>query len=200
MMGFSCTRLLAIAVLLAAPASAQTRPYPPDMTTDEREEQTGANGDEGTFSLKPGLGFTASPTSLLLGFEGDYRVADPISLGALTEVGIRDHLTIVSPVLFARYWPNLGRLIDPDLSPIEPYLHLGLGFSYWDADGYRGVHDNDTEFLLNMGFGVEYRFTKHVSVGSQMLFNVIPAGELEHTRIDKTFYFSWQVVGLRYRF
>jgi len=86
-----------------------------------------------------------------------------------------------------------------DLAPIEPYLHLGVGFTYWDANGYRGVHDDDTQFLLSMGFGVEYRFDKHVSVGSQMLFNVIPVGILEHPRINDKFYYSWQVIGLRYR-
>jgi len=200
MMGISCTRALAIALLLAAPAGAQTRPYPPEMTADERDERTAHYRDEGTFSLKPGLGFSASPTAFLLGFEGDYRIMDPISIGAMAEVGIGDDVTIVSPALFARYWPNLGELIDPDLAALEPYVHLGLGFSHWDAHGYKGVHDDDTEFMLSPGFGVEYRFTKHLSLGSQMLFNVIPSAILEDTRIDKRFYYSWEVLGLRYRF
>ena len=116
--------------------------------------------DEGTFSLKPGLGFTSSPTSLLLGFEGDYRIAEPVSLGLLTEVGIDDDVTIVSPQLFARYWPDLGELIDPDVAFVEPYAHLGIGFTWWDADVYKGVDDDDTQFLLSPGFGVDFRINE----------------------------------------
>src|SRR5262245_57760208 len=141
MMGFSPTRVLAIAVLLAAPAVAETN-------YDTNKDYAGEAGysDEGTFSLKPGLGFTASPTSLLLGFEGDYRVVEPISLGLLTEVGIDDDFTIVSPQLFARWWPDLGSMIDPDVAFIEPYLHLGMGFGWWGGDGYKGGGEDDDEF------------------------------------------------------
>jgi hypothetical protein len=198
-MGFSLTRVLAIALLAASPAVAQTNYH----TEDTREDTRSGGGyrDEGTFSLKGGLGFTAGPTSLLLGFEGDYRVLEPVSLGLLTEVGIDDDVTIVSPQLFARYWPDLGEMIDPDIAFIEPYLHLGVGFSWWDADVYKGVNDDDTQFLLSPGFGVDFRINEHLSVGSQMLFNVIPAGILnDHHRIDDQFYYSWEVVGLRLRF
>src|SRR2546428_13770278 len=125
-MGFSLTRVFAIMALLAAPAGAQEHSDNRYNTADVPSDA--GYRDEGTFSLKPGLGFTASPTSLLLGVEGDYRVAEPISVGALAEVGIDDDFTIVSPVLFARYWPDLGELISPDLARVEPYLHLGLGF------------------------------------------------------------------------
>ena len=185
-------------MLLAAPAAAQSKKY---GTTDDYNRQGGGGyRDEGTFSLKPGLGFTASPTSLLLGFEGDYRIAEPFSMGLLTEVGIDDDFTIVSPQIFARWWPDLGDLIDPDVAFIEPYAHLGLGFSWWDADHYKGVNDDDTQFLLSPGFGVDFRINKHISVGSQMLFNVIPAAIQDNTRIDDQFYYSWEVIGLRYRF
>ena len=192
-MGFS-TRLLAIAVLLAAPSAAEDR-Y--DDTTADR---SGGYRDEGTFSLKPGLGFTSGPTSFLLGFEGDYRIAEPVSIGLLTEVGIDDDVTIVSPQLYARWWPDLGEMIDPDVAFIEPYAHLGLGFSWWDADVYKGVDDDDTQFLLSPGFGVDFRINETVSVGTQMLFNVIPGAIHDDNPIDDTFYYSWEVVGVRFRF
>jgi hypothetical protein len=200
-MGFTLTRVLAIAVLLAGPVLAQTGP----TNEPSRESENGGGGgagyrDEGTFSLKPGIGFTSSPTTLLLGFEGDYRVIEPVSIGLLTEVGIDDDLTIVSPQVFARYWPDLGEMIDPDIAFIEPYLHLGVGFSWWDADVYKGVNDDDTQFLLSPGFGVDFRINKNLAVGTQMLFNVIPAGIHDHTPIDDQFYYSWQVIGLRLRF
>jgi len=196
MMGFRHTCVIALTMLFAVSAGAQKH-YD---TTQDRSSSSGGYRDEGTFSLKPGLGFTASPTSLLLGFEGDYRAAQPFSVGLLTEVGIDDDFTIVSPQLFARWWPDLGDLIDPDVSFIEPYLHLGVGFSWWDADHYKGVNDDDTQFLLSPGFGVDFRINRHLSVGSQMLFNVIPAAIHDDTRIDDQFYYSWQVIGLRYRF
>ena len=191
-MGFSLTRVLAIAVLLAGPVAAQD--------DDHRDGGGAGYRDEGTFSLKPGLGFTASPTTLLLGFEGDYRVMEPISLGLLTEVGIDDDVTIVSPQLFARYWPDLGEMIDPDVAFVEPYVHLGIGFSWWDADVYKRVNDDDTAFLLSPGFGVDFRINEHVAVGSQMLFNIIPTGIHDDTPIDDQFYYSWEVVGVRFRF
>ena len=106
----------------------------------------------------------------------------------------------MSPQLFARYWPDLGAMIDPDIAFIEPYLHLGVGFTWWDADVYKGVNDDDTQFLLSPGFGLEFRINQSISVGTQMLFNVIPTGIHDDTPIDDQFYYSWEVVGLRVRF
>jgi opacity protein-like surface antigen len=184
--------VLAIAVLLAGPVAAQD--------DDHRDGGGAGYRDEGTFSLKPGLGFTAGPTTLLLGFEGRLSGHGAVSVGLLTEVGLDDDVTIVSPQLFARYWPDLGEMIDPDVAFIEPYLHLGVGFSWWDADVYKHVDDDDTQFLLSPGFGVDFRINEQLSVGTQMLFNVIPAGIHDDTPIDDQFYWSWQVVGLRLRF
>ena len=192
-MGFTHVRVLAIALLLAGPVVAESNDY-------DRDGGGAGFRDEGTFSLKPGIGFTLGPDTFLLGFEGDYRIIEPVSVGLLTEVALDDDVTIVSPQIFARYWPDLGEMIDPDVAFIEPYLHLGMGFSWWDADVYKHVDDDDTQFLVSPGFGVDFRINEHVSVGSQMLFNVIPTGIHDDTPIDDEFYYSWQVVGLRLRF
>ena len=64
----------------------------------------------------------------------------------------------------------------------------------------RSDYDDDTAFLLSPGFGVDFRINEHVSVGSQMLFNIIPTGIHDDTPIDDQFYYSWEVIGLRYRF
>ena len=48
---------------------------------------------------------------------------------------------------------------------------------------------------LNFGFGADYRLTESLSVGSKMLFNVMPTNVF-----GESFYFSWEVAGLRYHF
>jgi outer membrane protein with beta-barrel domain len=150
--------------------------------------------DSGTFSLRTGLGFTADPDTLLLGFEGEYAFNDYFSMGPMVQLGIDDDTTLVSPVLFARFKTDLGG-IDPDLEPVEPYFQVGPGFTYWDIDAPPGRDDDDLEFLLNLGIGTEYRIDEHFSLGTQFGFNIIP------TEIfDERFYFSWEVLTLRYRF
>lgn len=156
-----------------------------------------AEGDDaGRFSIRTGLGFTADPEDFLLGFEGDYAFTDQLSAGVLLELGLDDDRTIVSPVVYGRFRTDLGG-IDEALEPVEPYLQLGLGLTHWDVDrpGPASGSTDDTEFLLNPGVGVEYRFTDHVSAGTHMMFNVIP-DEI----FDERFYFSWEIVTLRYRF
>jgi opacity protein-like surface antigen len=153
--------------------------------------------DAGPFSLRTGLGFTSDPDTFLLGFEADYRiVAEGFSIGALVQLGVDDDTTIVSPVAYGRYTANLGAFTGA-LDRVDTYLQGGLGFTWWDVDrpARAGGDDDDAEFLINFGFGAEYRLTEHVSAGTHMLFNVIP-DEI----YDERFYFSWEVVTLRYRF
>jgi opacity protein-like surface antigen len=102
----------------------------------------------------------------------------------------------LSPVAYGRYTANLGAFTDA-LDRVDTYLQGGLGFTWWDVDrpARAGGDDDDAEFLINFGFGAEYRLTEHVSAGTHMLFNVIP-DEI----YDERFYFSWEVVTLRYRF
>ena len=58
--------------------------------------------------------------------------------------------------------------------------------------------NDDTQFLLSPGFGVDFRINEHVAVGTQMLFNIIPGAIHDDTPIDDTFYYSWEVIGLRF--
>jgi hypothetical protein len=43
--------------------------------------------------------------------------------------------------------------------------------------------------------GFDYPMTESISAGSRMLFNFIPGDAL-----GETFYYSWEVASLRYRF
>ena len=168
------------------------RPYDDRYGTDPYAEDSGA----GRFSIRTGLGFTADPDGFLLGFEGDYAFTEHLSTGVLLQLGLDDDRTIVSPVVYGRFRSDLGG-IDPALEPLEPYIHLGFGITYWHVDRRppRSGTTDDVEFLLNPGVGIEYRFTDHVSAGTHMMFNIIPA-EI----FGERFYFSWEVLTLRYRF
>jgi opacity protein-like surface antigen len=193
----TATALVTVLILMMAPAVLAQTDYDDDPyeTTDPYYGQNDAS-DVGRFSLRTGLGFTADPESFLLGFEGDYAISENFSAGALLQLGVDDDRTIVSPVVYGRIRSDLGG-IDPDLRAIEPFIQLGLGLTYWDVDRPRpgsGTTD-DTEFLLNTGFGAEYRITDHVSVGSMMLFNIVP-----DAIFGERFYFSWEVLTARYRF
>jgi hypothetical protein len=192
---------IAVAVICAgAPsARAQNEDYPSEMTSDYGEEPSSRSDldEAGPFSIRAGLGFMASPTAFLLGFEGDYMVADQVSLGGLVELGLDDDRIIVSPVAYGRYWFDLGQY-EAELEPLVPYLQAGLGFTWWDID--RPRDDDDTAFLINFGFGAEYRFDPHLSLGSQMLFNFIPTEIHDGEPYDDNFYYSWEVLTLRYRF
>ncbi len=192
-----CAALLSVTTgAMSSPAFAQGRSDPDQTATDYGRDPVDRYRDEtGIVSLRTGLGFTADPDTFLLGFEGDYVFSDPFSTGVLVQLGVDDDLTMVSPVAYLRYRLDLGQL-SPSLERVEPYLQGGLGLTYWDVD-HMGHFRNkdDTEFLMNFGFGVEYRLTNHISAGSHMLFNVIP-----NEIFDERFYFSWEVATLRYRF
>jgi len=190
--------LVVAAICAGAPAArAQTGDYPSQMNSDLGQESAsrGSADEAGPFSIRTGLGFTADPDAFLLGFEADYMVAGQFSLGGLVHVGIDDDYTIVSPVAYGRYRVELGEY-EAALEPVSPYLQAGLGFTWWDVDRRSPFRDDDdAAFLVNFGFGVEYRFDPHLSLGTQMLFNFMPA-EI----YDENFYYSWEVLTLRYRF
>jgi opacity protein-like surface antigen len=189
--------VVALLVIQSAPVGAQG--YPDRMSSEYGDDasDTTRRPDGGPLSIRTGLGFTADPDAFLMGFEIDYRIIEEgFSIGTLVQLGIDDDWTIVSPVLYGRYTANLGDF-EPNLDRIDLYLQGGLGFTWWDVDrpNNRGGDDDDNEFLTNFGFGAEYRLTDHVSAGTHMLFNIVP-GEI----YDERFYFSWEVVTLRYRF
>jgi opacity protein-like surface antigen len=191
--GIAGALALAGLVLLAAPATGQG--YPDTTTSDYGGGQDSQRGSDGPFSLRTGLGFSIDPDTFLMGFEGDYRIiTEGFSVGTQVQLGLDDDLTLVSPVFYGRYTVDLGEF-NRSLDRVAPYLQGGLGFTWWEIDRRFGGDDDDTEFLLNFGFGVEYRLTEHVSAGTHMLFNLIP-----DKIYGERFYYSWEVATLRYRF
>ena len=152
----------------------------------------------GPFAVQAGLGFTADPDAFLLNFEGDYRLGDALSVGAMLHLGLDGDFTIVSPAAYVRYSFDLSEM-NTGLRDLTPFVQGGLGFTYIDIDlpsfAPPGIDDDDIGFMFNFGFGAEYALTDQISVSSKMLFNILPTEVF-----DDNFYYSWEVAALRYRF
>ena len=48
---------------------------------------------------------------------------------------------------------------------------------------------------MNAGFGLDYILSDRLTIGSRMIFNFLPGGTL-----DETFYYSWEIAGVRLNF
>lgn len=166
-------------------ASAVAAPVPQDET-----EPMGTPPASATF----GLGFTADPTTFLLG--GSYDVPlnnSGLAVGPQAQLGVSDHRTLIAPTLSVLKefdLPSSGEVG----RHLRPFVRGGLGFAYMHKDHRTGDND-DLGFLINFGGGVRYWLNENVSLGSEMLLNFLPDEVLgEH------FYFSWQVAQLEFTF
>ena len=157
--------------------------------------------EERPWSVQGGLGFTADPDAFLLEFEGNYYLGRGLSVGPMVQLGLDDDFTLVSPSAYLRYSFDLSEFSVPEFRRLTPYLQGGTGFTYVDIDVPRNlppgvnVDDDDIGFLMSFGFGADYQITNSFSVGSRMLFNVLPDDVF-----GENFYFSWQVAAARFRF
>ena len=183
------TLTLAIS-LIAANSAAAEEPAASDPLSPSR------------FSVQTGVGFFAEDN--FDGFAwsggGSYHIDENWSVGVDLQVGVDDDFTFVSMPFFARY--DFGDLPTdaPVLSQTHFFAKTGLGFTWAEFDGTVGplnikVDEDDTGVLWVIGGGVEYSFDEHFSLESQMLFNVT-----SNDLFDDDFYYSWQVIALRYRF
>ncbi len=155
---------------------------------------SGINTLSQNVSPLPGKG-RAGPDAFLLGFETDYRLDYALSVGGAMQAGMDDEITLLSPSAYARY--KFSNPFSGQLRKLRPYLQGGIGLNYVNRDvpASSSLDDDDIGFLMNFGFGTEYVLSDALSIGSRMLFNVTPTDVF-----DDTFYFSWEVTTLRYRF
>lgn len=148
------------------------------------------------WSLQGGLGFMVDPDAFLLGLEADYRIGNGFSLGPSIELGIDDDFTVVSPTAYLRYSFDMSG-ISESLRPLRPFVQGGAGLTWihLDRPHSSNADENDAGFLANTGFGFDYGLTRHLALGSRMLFNFMPVNVF-----GENFYYSWQVATLRFRF
>lgn len=143
----------------------------------------------GTWSARSGIGFTEDPTTFLLALGADYFVTEDVSIGPLLQFGLDDDPFIFAPTLHVQYTLDLA-----DIDSLKPYLQAGLGFAYMQ-DYKRNGHEDDLGFLISTGAGVDWYFDDRMAVGTSLLLNALPDEVL-----NDEFFFSWQVVTLRFLF
>ena len=155
----------------------------------------GQAGDSG-ISLALGLGFTDDPDTALFGFDLLFDVSDHLSVGPLLQIGVEDDFTLISLTGNLRLGSSVAELAGRDAAwarRLGIYAQAGLGFSHIEPDG-NGTRD-DTEFMFNFGFGVEYAVGPKLSLGSSVLYNITPDAVFGEELV-----FSWQVLTTRVRF
>ena len=113
------------------------------------------------------------------------------AIGAQLQLGVSDDDVIVAPTVNFEY---LFDLPAEELERLKPFIEGGLGFAYIHEDR-RNHRDDEVGFLINFGFGLDYYVTDTVAIGSSMLFNFLP-DEVQ----DEHFFFSWQIIGVRFDF
>lgn len=170
---------LACQLSMASLAVAQTVP-----------QQT---GPAKPWSLRGGIGLLADPDAFLMNFEIERFMRDEVAVGVALQLGVDDDYTVVSPMVFARYVAFLTESSNDVVKKLQPYLQGGVGLTHIDLDG-RGRDTDGTDFLLSLGFGLDYYpLSEPFSVGSRFLVNIIP-GRVVGERI----YLSWEILSLRY--
>ena len=161
-----------------APAAAQTE-----------------RNDDFQWSAHAAGGFTLSPSAFLLTTGLEYQVAPELEFGPLLQFAFDNDDFIFASTANVRYHFDLSNANDQALRYLEPFIQGGLGLVHIDKDR-RGRDRDDTEFMLNGGFGVDYWIDPRFSVGTAVLFNGMPAGQAAGER----FFFSWQLLTARFRF
>lgn len=171
--------------------------------------QEGTPGAEHKWSVGTGLGFASSIGAGRLsqsGFnwqlDGQYRITDSFSAGMMMQVIPVTGATVFSMTWDGRY--HLGMLTDNSndiVSKIVPFAGAGIGFThvgFTSAPGVPSVGAN--AFLFSMILGTDYNFTEHIAATSEMRFNITGGFPTVAGVAQEHFYFSWQIVGIRYRF
>ena len=148
----------------------------------------------GDWSIQGGGGFTADPDGGLVAADIEYAITDDFGFGPSLQLAFDDDLTIVAPTVNLRYRVDLSDVNNEFVRRLEPFGQLGAGFAYIEKD-HRPGDDDDIGFLMNGGLGAEYWVTDALAVGNTILFNGMP-DDVE----GENFFFSWQLVTLRYRF
>lgn len=175
--------LLVLLVLLAAPTLAAA--------------QEGSPGAAKKWSASTGIGFAAdvvTQSGFLWQVDAQYRMQPSFSLGATMQVipvtgGTAFNLTGDARYHFGVLRTNSNEVV----KKLTPYVGVGMGLGHLGPDS--SAIPGQQTFLLSLIAGLEYDLTNEVALTSDMRFNIATID-----LFGDNFQFSWQMVGVRYRF
>lgn len=150
------------------------------------------------FSVGTGVGFFAEDNfhGFTVDFEGTYHINDHWSSGVNFQLGFDDEFLLFSMPFYLQYDFDDFSVDVPVLEDMHAFVRFGLGFTYAKGDDPEtNVNVDRSGFLFVLGGGVAYPITEHLSVESRMHLNVT-----SNDLFDDDFYYSWQILGARYRF
>lgn len=140
----------------------------------------------GATRMPIGVGFTAGPTTVMIGAALDFPMDDNLTIGPALQFGYDSDQQIFAPVAQVKYQlPGTMRDEESGVDRLRPYVTMGVGLAYIDKSGRSG----DAGLLLNGGAGIRYRTGQDYRLGSELLLNWLP-GEVA----DEKFYLSWELL------
>lgn len=186
-----------LAACSTLPASRSTiQESRPLAAQDPSAEKPAPAAQQGRLDSHPadtafsaGLGLTDSPDTFLTVLEGGWYLRENLAFAPMLQLGVADDETIIAPTVDLKAYLPL-----PDLDPIRLHVLGGIGFAYLEKEGRRG-DDDDIGLLVHFGFGGNYPLSDELSLGSSVLFNVMPKEVL-----DEQFFLSWEIFSVTFRF
>ena len=163
-------------------------------------------GAENKLSIGTGIGFATpiahnnATNNGETGFEWQldimYRLTDSLSVGAWMQVVPVNNFVGFSLTGEARYHFNFLQGRKGILGKLTPYAGGGIGLYHVGGPSSAFSYDG---FLMSFPVGIEFDLSDHIALTNEMRFNFM-AGANKLGLYSDTFYYSWQMLGVRYRF
>lgn len=146
-------------------------------------------GGEHLESVRLGIGLTSDPSTFLMAGELSMPLNRDWMFGPLLQIGVDDESFLLAPAM------NVTYPFSPDgWSRLTPSIHGGAGFLYLNEEGPGNSTDrDDIGPLIGFGFGLDYRVSSSLAIGSHVRFNILPVEV-----IDENFFISWELIHLRF--
>jgi hypothetical protein len=167
-------RSLVLLLPLAACATPGVEPTPdvwaaPYLSGSLPAAQTpaGEPGAPDEMTLPVGVGFTTSPSTILLGASLDFPFDRKLTLGPSLQAGFDDDRTLGSLTAQLKYY--IPEVLN-ETKAVVPYVTGGVGAAVVDKDG----RSSDTGFLVNAGLGLRYLTGDRYRLGSEARVNLLP--------------------------
>jgi hypothetical protein len=146
----------------------------------------------GRFVLGAGLGImggSVDDEGLALGVNGDYYFTNELSVGPLLQMGFTSDLFQLGLSAQVKYTMDVRQI-----PALKPHVEAGIGFVYADLEN--GRSDDDVSFLIPVGFGLEYRLSRRVSLDTTFYLNFT---DLDVKGKNDNMFVTW-LIGARFPF